>query len=436
MLSSSVAISLRFAFALGAAAASWGLIRYVSKHPHAPRHDTVLVGAYAASRLGLWLIFALFLQRHVTDSDPRLFYVPMLDHFLAGQIPIRDFFYPYGPLLVPAMIPFYLVFGRGLAGISLFAITAELIALVFFVKAARKTMDPQWARAAGALYLLNPATLYWTVLHGYNGIVQTAYSMAGLYCLIRGRSALGYAAGLLGAAGARLVAALDWPALLAVRRPAAGALLLGALPLVAVYAVFQLVSGNILFPVTWHADLASEGTLWFLLVMFLPPGSFRDYLIAPNALPMILFAALFVPGFAAWARAVRSGRAAFSFPAALGLSTYAVALFLICSRYAASYYIPILMLPASVVVMQPGGRWPWSRAALLFVSALAVPSDAIWMAIGRSQTVDPGPWFFGPAPQQAVVLLWKGALFLKLAACGALAWLGLRLALGEPGAAC
>src|SRR2546426_10960537 len=62
--------------------------------------NALLVVTYIATRLGLWLIFAVYMQHYVTSSDPRLFYTSQLEHLLAGKVPIRDFFYPYGPLLM------------------------------------------------------------------------------------------------------------------------------------------------------------------------------------------------------------------------------------------------------------------------------------------------------------------------------------------------
>ena len=59
--------------------------------------DVLLIVTYAGSRLGLWLLFALYLQDYVTSSDPRLYYTPMLEHFLAGEVPIRDFFILMAP---------------------------------------------------------------------------------------------------------------------------------------------------------------------------------------------------------------------------------------------------------------------------------------------------------------------------------------------------
>src|SRR5205823_6484862 len=88
------------------------------------REDALLLIGYVGSRLGLWLIFAIYLQDYVKTSDPRLYYTPMLDHLLAGDVPIRDFFYPYGPFLILTMLPSYLLLGGTLAGISLFAIFA------------------------------------------------------------------------------------------------------------------------------------------------------------------------------------------------------------------------------------------------------------------------------------------------------------------------
>ena len=41
-----------------------------------------------------------------------------LEHFLAGDVPIRDFYYPYAPLLMPSMLLPYILVGHSLAGIS------------------------------------------------------------------------------------------------------------------------------------------------------------------------------------------------------------------------------------------------------------------------------------------------------------------------------
>src|SRR5262249_5630676 len=163
---------------------AYALWRYIkNRSDHHSRVDSWLVVIYVASRLGIWVLFAVYAQRYVTTSDPRLFYTPILDHFLAGHVPVREFYYPYGPLLFPSLLPFYVLLGRNLAGISLFAIVVEACALGFFLKVTsllsrRAELNRASVREALAVYLLNPATLYWTVFNGYHSIVQTAYSMA------------------------------------------------------------------------------------------------------------------------------------------------------------------------------------------------------------------------------------------------------------------
>src|SRR5688572_4371505 len=111
---------------------AYAFYRWISRR-NSSSANILLCGAYLASRISVWLLFTLFLQSYVTTSDPRLYYVVQLDNFLAGNIPIRDFYYPYAPMMMPAMLPFYVLLGRTLAGISLFAITAEAVALFFFV---------------------------------------------------------------------------------------------------------------------------------------------------------------------------------------------------------------------------------------------------------------------------------------------------------------
>jgi hypothetical protein len=401
-----------------------------------PKHeDSLLMGIYIASRVGLLLAFAIFFQQYVTSSDPKLFYTAELDHFLAGEIPIRDFYYPYAPLMMPAMLPFYLLLGRTLAGISLFAIFAEALALFFFLKCTRMLemtgeMSRSWVRDALALYLFNPATLYWTVFQGYHSIVQTAYAMAGLYFLLRGYRKTGYAIGMFGLAGAKLIAVLDWPAFLAVRPPRLSALLVGAVPLVLTYAVYQMITGDILFPVRYHLGYIGEGNVWYLTTLF---GDFNKFYSAPpgSLLPLPFFALPSLAGFFLWMKNERTGLATFSFHTAMGVTTFTMSLFFIVSLYAASYYAPMLMLPASVIVTSPAIRRRYGVWSLLLISGLGIAGDAIYAAFRL-----PGALFTvistGSATQQYLAGFWAFTILIRIACFLLLAQLGWRAAISKP----
>jgi hypothetical protein len=362
--------------------------RYFRTRNRREEKDTrLLILTYIVSRVGLWLIFAMYLQRYVTLSDPVIYYTPMLQHFLAGDIPIRDFFYPYGPLLMPIMLPFYWLLGSSLAGISLFAIFAEAIALVFFLKSAsllrkRGEITHSWVREAFAVYLLNPATLYWTVFQGYHSIVQTAYSMGALYCLLKGRYVTGYSIGLYGIAGSKLLAVLDWPALLAVARPQIVKLLWGAIPLVMTYVIFQFITGDIFFPFRFGHNYMGEGNIWYLLTLF---GDLRSfYSIFPGKLlPAICFGTFFLLGWVRWVRNLRLGLATFSFHAALGMTTFTMSLFFMFSFYNGSYYVPMLMLPASLIVTCPALPRRSTVWLLLLISGFSVAGDVMWSSLGK-----------------------------------------------------
>jgi hypothetical protein len=110
----------RTLFALVVMLASYGLWRYIHgrRSDGSTTKDRLLIIIYVLSRVGLWLMFTLFLQHSVTSSDP-VFYRPMLEHFLSGKVPVRDFYYPYGPLLLPSILPFYILLGRSLAPVVL-----------------------------------------------------------------------------------------------------------------------------------------------------------------------------------------------------------------------------------------------------------------------------------------------------------------------------
>jgi len=420
----------RIGFALSVMLCAFGLWRYIDgRQPRGLQAgDTTLIAVYVLSRLSIWLLFSVFLQQHVTSSDPKLFYTAQLEHFLSGDVPVRDFYYPYGPLLLPSIAPFYVLLGRTLSGISLFAILSEAVALWFFVKAARIAEDlghvsHAWIQDALALYLLNPATLYWTVLLGYHSIVQTTYSMVALYYLLRQRQTLGYCWGLLGLAGSKLLMVLDWPALFAVTQPNIRKLLLGALPLVGVYALYAAITKDVLFPVRYHFTYpSSEGNLWFLLTLLGDPGTLYPRSVG-SILSLALFGALLLGGFAYWLWCLRRGWSAYSFPAAFGISTFTVGLFFVCSRYTGNYYVPILMLPACMVVTRPGaGKGPlW---CVLLVSSLCIVGDAIWSAaFGQPATL------IEAFSQQAYLAwLWTGTIIIRLVAFSVIARHGLHLA--------
>jgi hypothetical protein len=405
--------------------------RYVSRQNRRRDQETkLLVFTYTVSRLGIWLIFSMYMQRYVTSSDP-LGYTTMLKHFLAGDIPIRDFFYPYGPLLIPSMLPFYLLLGSTLAGISLFAILAEAIALICFLKSAalserRGEITHSWVREALAVYLLNPATLYWTVFQGYHSIVQTAYSMGALYCIVNGRYLAGYAVGLYGVAGSKLLAVLDWPALLAVRPPQTVKLLVGTFPLVMTYVVFQFVTGDMFLPIRSHHNYLGEGNIWYLLTLF---GDLRSfYKVAPGKfLPALFFGVFFLLGWVRWVKNLRLGSATFSFQAALGMTTFTMSLFFIFSFYSGSYYVPMLMLPASLIVTCPALRPGPTVWLLLLISGFSVAGDAIWSSL-RMPGVLLDVVQSESLKERFLAYCLTGSTLVRLACFAMLARLGLRVA--------
>jgi hypothetical protein len=415
--------------------------RYVRRrHSRNDRSRNLLLVTYVASRLGLWLAFSIFLQHHVTTSDPRENYTPILEHLLAAAVPIRDFYYPYGPFLFPSILPSYLLLGRSLAGISLFAILAEALALAFFVKSTsllerRGEISHLWVREALALYLLNPSTLYWTVFHGYHSIVQTAYSMGALYFLLRGNHAIGYAIGFFGVAGSKILAVLDWPALLTVCRPRLAKAFQGALPLLLIYAIFHVVTGNFHASITsalfLHAEGPrnfypfSEGNVWHLLTLF---GDLRAfYATFPGKLlPLLSFGICFVLGFGYWLRCQRRGLASFSFQAAMGMTTFTMSLFFLFSFYTGNYYVPMLMLPASLVVTCP--TFPDQRAAwsMVLISGLCVTGDAIWTALGQAVLIDAVT--SDSLRERLLAGLWTAGIVVRIACFLTLATFGLRMA--------
>ena len=436
MFLNNLTLFARIAYPLAASVLAYIFWRYMrSRHCCQGREDRLLVVSYIASRLGLWLVFAIYLQRYSVSSDARLFYKPMLDHFLTGDVPIREFFYPYGPFLIPSMLPLYLLLGRSLAGISLFAIFAEVVALGFFLKstsllAQRGEIKHMWAREALAVYLLNPGTLYWTVFQGYHSITQTAYSMGAFYFLLRGHTTIGYTVGFYGVAGSKFLAVLDWPALLAVRRPRLAKLLWGAIPLLITYVIFHIITGDIFFPLRYHIGVISEGNVWYLLTLF---GDLRGFYAAfpGNLLPLCSFGILFLLGFVHWLRYLRLDRTSFSFQAAMGITTFTMSLFFLFSLYTANFYIPMLMLPASLVVTCPALSSRYTVWSLLLISGFCVAGDAMWTALGQPNVLVDA-FATDSLREQWFVGFWIVSMLVRMACFAVLAQLGLRAATTKP----
>jgi hypothetical protein len=419
--------------ASGLAYVFWRHIR--NRRGSQKRQDALLIVTYIASRLGVWLLFAVYMQDYVTTSDPRLFYTPQLEHFLAGDMPIRDFYYPYAPLLMPIMLPSYMLLGHSLAGISLFEIMAEAVALVFFLKSTsllerRGEIDHSWVTDAMAVYLLNPATLYWTIFQGYHSIVQTAYSMAALYFLLRGHQTIGYAVGLYGVAGAKLLAILDWPALLAVCRPRLAKLFWGVIPALMTYVVFQMITGDILFPLRYHIGYTGEGNVWYLTTLF---GNLHGFYSAfpGNLVPIFSFCIPFLLGFVLWLKYLRLGLTSFSFQAAMGITTFTMSLFFLFSLYTGSYYIPMLMLPACVVVTCPALADRYGVWVLLLISGFCVAGDAIWASLGQPDALIK-VFSSGSFSEQFLTSFLILTILVRMACFVRLAQLGFRVATTNP----
>jgi hypothetical protein len=419
--------------ASGLAFAFW---RYVSnQNGDEKRQNALLIVTYGASRLGVWLLFAIYLQDYVTTSDPRLFYTPQLEHFLGGDIPIRDFYYPYAPFLLPSMLPFYLLLGHSLAGISLFAIFAEGAALFFLLKSAslleqRGEIALPWVREALAVYLLNPATLYWTVFQGYHSIVQTAYAMAALYFLLLGYYKTGYALGLFSLAGAKLLAILDWPGLLAVCRPRITSLILGAVPVLITYAIYQVITGDIFFPLRYHIGYTGEGNVWYFTTLFVDLYSFYSR-FPGNLLPIFFFAIPFLLGLVLWIRCLRLGLTSFSFQAAMGTTTFTMSLFFLFSLYTGSYYIPMFMLPASLVVTCPAVPHRQGILLLLLISGFCITGDAIWASFGQPNALV-NAFSSGSSNERLLTSLWILSILVRMACFAKLGVMGLWVARTHP----
>src|SRR5262249_54539388 len=131
-----------------------------------------------------------------------------------------------------------------------------------------------------------------------------------------------------------------------------------------------------------------------------------------SVLSLLLFASLFLLGFGRWLWRVRQNHTSFSLPTALGMSTFTIGLFFICSRYTGNYYVPILMLPACMVVTRPGSSTQRAVWLVLLVSSLCIIGDAVWSTFGQPMTLVEA----FSKHQKVLAGLWTGTIVIRMVA--------------------
>src|SRR5262249_41861147 len=148
----------------------------------------------------------------------------------------------------------------------------------------------------------------------------------------------------------------------------------------------QVVTGDIFFPIRFHVGYTGEGNIWYLTTAF---ALFRGFYSSfpGNLLPIFLFGITFLLGFLFWIRFVRIGSSSFSFESAIGMTTFTMSVFFLFSLYTPSYYVPMVMLPAAVVVTYPGVRSHYAVCLVLLISGFSISGDAIWAALGQSEAL-------------------------------------------------
>src|SRR5262249_23282685 len=132
-----------------------------------------------------------------------------------------------------------------------------------------------------------------------------------------------------------------------------------------------------------------------------------------NLLPLLFFGVAFVLGFLFWIRSVRSGSTFFSFESAMGVTTFTMSLFVLFSLYSPGYYVPMVMLPAAVVVTYPGMRSRWSACVMLLISGFCISGDAIWASLGQPDALINS--FSSSFTRKALVSFWILTILVRIA---------------------
>lgn len=342
------------------------------------------LGLFAGSRvLGVAVVYLVFgdLAQY---SDLVLYYTPEARQALDGQLPYRDFATSYGflfPYLSGVLLPVW----NTRAAVALVMIACEIVAVWVFVSTVSRAGVAQdiGLRRALAVYLVNPAAVYWSGMLGYNSAVVLLFWVLAFSALLVGR----YGRSLQGLVGSvvvgKFLGLLAVPVWLADPRRTISALVgTGAfgVVLLAGAAAFDV---NLLMPLLREGGRSTSANVWFLTSALVP---FDDQGWLWRVGPLALFGvgALAVAGrFAVcWTRPPNAEQLS----AAIGAVGW---LFMLVSKKSYPHYVPMFLLFTVFALCQRG---PASRRAAIVLAALGaigVVEPGLWNALGQPQQLVP-----------------------------------------------
>lgn len=286
----------------------------------------------------LFLAIYLIIPELNRTSDANHFYLPQTLFFLEGGLPYRDYQSSYSPLFPVLLAPFVKLWPAAGAVVLLMVILDTLLVGLYLWRG-RNQHDPhRWQVAY--LYTFSPIVIYWTTLTGYNSIIIAFFGLLGLLWAERGKQVWSGVAAALGFLFSKLLMVLLWPAVVFF---AAAGWWKRAMPLVALIGLLSILylnGYNILQPIQSEVGDHTSGNLIFLLLPLFPNLAETTWW---NALPLVLFGLAFLPLWLGYWRAGQDNQGQ-AFDNAAAFAAITCLLFMIVSKKAYTFYLPMLTL--------------------------------------------------------------------------------------------
>lgn len=358
---------------------------------------------FAASRLVTWFGAYIALGDLTRYSDLVIYYFPEARLVAHGQIPYRDFPSSYGflfPYLAGALLPIW----ETRAAVALMIIFCEIAAVVLFARslAHREAAADESLRRTLALYLVNPASWYWSGMLGYNSAVVLLFWVLAFVTLTARR----YGTSLLALVGSvvagKVLGALAIPVWLADPRRRVSALAGTAAMGAIVLAASASVGIDMLIPLRREGGQSTPANLWYLASAWVPFSNEQlIWRVGPPGLFLagaVLFAVVLVM------RWTRPPSAAQLCAAISGIGW----LFMIVSKKSYPHYVPMFLLFTHFALSAPSRQQRASAAVLApmvlaIMGAIGLVEPGVWNALGQPPLLT--PTFDGATASSWLVLI-------------------------------
>lgn len=347
-----------------------------------PAAFTLFRVLFVASRLMGWAVAYVVLADFTRFTDLVLYYYPEAALAFSGRIPYIDFPSSYGPVfpyLSGALLPVW----DSPAAVALVMVLLEIGAVLALAGALRR--DPHLPATAScwvlAVYLLNPASLYWSGMMAYNSSVILLCWVMAARLVVNGRFGASTAWLAASVAAGKFLGVIVAP--LWVIHPARryGVMVVAAAAAATAWLVARQFGADLALPLIREGNRSTAGNLWFLAGGLLPLS--QDSAVWRYGSPLALLGV--AGGLGVWL--ALKWREAPAFQQVAAAVSSLGWLFLVTSKKSYPHYAPMFLL-MSVVALCDGraGTWRWALL-LALVGAVGLVEPGLWNALGQPQSL-------------------------------------------------